>query len=65
MEFFLMLGCIVIGYVLGFSSGHRKAWIEAHLTVADECRKLGKFYVGKEVFTCSEINEYGPQEEKK
>ncbi|VFT16532.1 Uncharacterised protein [Pseudomonas aeruginosa] len=23
-------------------------WIHAHYTVAEECRKLGKFYVGKD-----------------
>lgn len=44
-------------YGVGFASGQRKGWIEAHVTVADECRKLGKFYVGKTVFTCTHIEE--------
>ncbi|RAL82759.1 hypothetical protein CSC34_5101 [Pseudomonas aeruginosa] len=32
-------------------------WIHAHYTVAEECRKLGKFYVGKTVFECKAITE--------
>jgi len=64
MEFFLMMFALIAGYMLGFSSGHHKGTIDAHLEVARECHKLGKFYVGKETFTCSKINEYVPQEEK-
>lgn len=36
----LMVSCYLLG------------WIVAHKTVADECKRLGKFYVGKEVFHC-------------
>lgn len=32
-------------------------WVHAHYTVADECRKLGKFYVGKTIFECKAITE--------
>jgi len=69
VEFLLIILAIlailafVLGYVLGHSTGHSEAWIEAHLTVADDCRKLGKFYVGKAVFTCSEINDNNPEKE--
>lgn len=39
--------CGLIGYLWG--------WAQAHYTVADECTKLGAFYVGKRVFKCTEI----------
>ena len=29
-------------------------WVYAHQVVAKECRKLGRFYVGKSVFICVE-----------
>ncbi|HLV16001.1 MAG TPA: hypothetical protein VKY70_00870 [Pseudomonas sp.] len=41
--------CILIGWLFG--------WIHAHNTVADECRKLGKFYVGDTVYECTAINQ--------
>lgn len=44
---FWMLLFLAIGWLGG--------WIYAHKTVADECRKLGKFYVGKTVFECKAI----------
>lgn len=30
-------------------------WYFAHNTVATECERLGKFYVGKNVYQCSKI----------
>lgn len=30
-------------------------WYFAHSTVATECERLGKFYVGKNVYQCSKI----------
>ena len=30
-------------------------WYFAHTTVATECERLGKFYVGKNVYQCSKI----------
>ena len=30
-------------------------WYFAHSTVATECERLGKFYVGKSVYQCSKI----------
>lgn len=47
-----MLG-LVIGLVLGYCIG----WVNAHHTVATECRKLGSFFVGKSVFKCTEIED--------
>ena len=31
------------------------SWYFAHSTVATECERLGKFYVGKNVYQCSKI----------
>lgn len=31
-------------------------WLYAHHIIAQECKKLGKFYVGDEVFECRKIN---------
>lgn len=33
-------------------------WIHAHQTVATECKKLGRFYVGDAVFHCHQIEEH-------
>lgn len=43
---FLLLVGALIGYWLG--------WGHAHITVANERKKLGAFYVGKSVFHCTE-----------
>ncbi len=47
------VGWILIGIVVGYMVG----WRVAHETVAEECRLLGGFFVGKAVFKCSEIIE--------
>lgn len=39
---------IILAFIIG--------WEAAHRTVATECKKLGKFYVGKEVFECRLIS---------
>lgn len=44
---FWSLVALMVGYGIG--------WANAHYTVADECEKLGSFYVGKRVFKCVEI----------
>ncbi|HAB91940.1 MAG TPA: hypothetical protein DCF43_06340 [Pseudomonas sp.] len=38
-----------------FLAGYNIGWIRAYTTVADECERLGGFYVGKLVFKCSAI----------
>lgn len=30
-------------------------WYFAHTTIATECERLGKFYVGKNVYQCTKI----------
>lgn len=42
---------ILIGVILGALIG----WNAAHVTVAEECEKLGGFFVGKQVFKCIEV----------
>ena len=42
---FWILLAVMIGYGFGYANGHA--------TVAEECRKLGGFYVGKTVFKCT------------
>ena len=43
----------IIFYIIGHSAG----WISAHSTVATECERLGRFYVGERVFECVKITE--------
>ncbi|MGV7078462.1 hypothetical protein ACWA5Z_06610 [Testudinibacter sp. P80/BLE/0925] len=43
-------------------------WFFAHQTVATECEKLGRFYVGKNVYECtkiesSKVNQNGKNDE--
>ena len=45
---------IAMGFFGGLI-GYAWGWASAHYTVADECTKLGAFYVGKRVFKCTEI----------
>ena len=40
------VACLGIGFFFG--------WLYAHSVIATECRKLGRFYVGKSVFNCTE-----------
>lgn len=43
----------LLALILGISIG----WAHAHYTVADECERLGKFYVGNRTFECVKIEE--------
>ena len=43
----VILLCALIGYWIG--------WVHAHHTVADECERLGGFYVGKKIFKCEKV----------
>lgn len=40
---------IILAFVVG--------WEVAHRTIATECKKLGRFYVGNEVFECVKIED--------
>ena len=42
------IACLGVGFFVG--------WVYAHNVIANECRKLGRFYVGKSVFNCTETN---------
>lgn len=43
------------GLLIGLLIGYMTGWVNAHRAVADECEKLGSFYVGKKVFKCTKI----------
>lgn len=45
----MLLICLVAGWFGG--------WLYAHHTIAGECRRLGKFYVGNTTFECKVIEE--------
>jgi hypothetical protein len=57
MTLLIALGSIVLGYLLGYGVGKNEGYIKARLDVAEECRRLGKFFVGKTVFTCTHIED--------
>ena len=42
---------IIIYILFGWLCG----WVHAHKTVARECEKLGRFYVGETVYECKSI----------
>jgi len=45
----------VLVSLVWFLAGYNAGWVRAHITVADECERLGGFYVGKLVFKCTAI----------
>lgn len=47
----------MLGFIIGVFIGYLVGWWNAHNTVANECKRLGKFYVGKETFQCTKIEE--------
>lgn len=50
----------MILFLLGMFVG----WIYAHNVIANECVKLGKFYVGDRVFTCNSVDIKNEKEDK-
>lgn len=42
---------LFFGILIGWLGG----WLHAHYTVAEECERLGSFYVGERTFTCTKI----------
>jgi len=54
MRMFLLSAFFLI--CIGWLGG----WIHAHQTVATECVKLGRFYVGDKVFHCQLVKEDNP-----
>ncbi|UNM96050.1 hypothetical protein MMG00_12750 [Ignatzschineria rhizosphaerae] len=53
MKYFIFGIIFVLVLIYVFYRG----WVVAHMTVAHECKTLGKFYVGKEIFECVKISE--------
>lgn len=53
---------VILGLVLGCFFGYLAGWVNAHHTVADECEKLGSFYVGSKVFRCVQIERKSSQQ---
>lgn len=53
MNIAFVLLIVIVAFLMGKSYG----WREAHHTVARECERLGKFYVGKTVYECKAIEE--------
>lgn len=51
-----MCELIVVALVSSLA-GYAFGWAKAHIVIADECRKLGGFYVGRSVFSCTEVKE--------
>lgn len=49
MDKFGLLFALLVGASIG--------WTWAHYTVATECERLGRFYVGKRTFECTRIEE--------
>ncbi|HHT7889630.1 hypothetical protein [Pasteurella multocida] len=54
---FLVFGQTLAAVVILCLAFWLSGWIFAHNKVADECNKLGKFYIGKTVYECTAIKE--------
>jgi len=52
---FLFFEQYSIASLFFLAGGWLSGWYFAHHTVAEECKKLGGFYVGKTVYRCTEI----------
>jgi len=51
-NFLTAMGCMAIGFMIGYNDG----CVKAYQQVARECKQLGSFYVGREVFKCTKID---------
>ena len=49
------IGFVLLAILIAFLLGKSYGWVEAHKTVAQECERLGKFFVGKKVYSCYKI----------
>lgn len=45
----------ILWTILVFIIGHKFGYIKAHVVVAKECERLGKFFVGETVYECVKI----------
>jgi len=46
---------LLIGVGVGVGVGFWLGWRYAHLAVAEECRRMGGFFVDRTIFKCIEI----------
>ena len=53
------MGWIAFWIVVSLLVGYLYGWADAHHTVATECERLGKFYVGKTVYECKSVKKVG------
>ena len=53
----MSISAIILVQVLAFLAGKWYGWVDAHHAIAKECERLGKFYVGKKVYSCVKIEE--------
>lgn len=49
MKIAILIASLLVGYGIGY--------VGAHADVRDECERLGKFYVGANVFNCEKDRE--------
>jgi len=47
------LVALLVGIVIG--------WRAAHITLAEECTRVGKFFLGKTVYECTAIKNTDPK----
>ena len=47
---------VILLVLLSITLGHTLGWAITHTTIATECTKLGSFYVGDQVFKCTEVS---------
>ena len=46
----------VLAFIIGGGVFYVAGWVRAHFVIANECKMLGKFYVGDRVFECTKIS---------
>lgn len=51
---------VVLALLVGIGIG----WVAAHGTIATECERLGRFYVGNKTFECRRVHAASAQGEK-
>ena len=47
IKLFAVIGLLAVGFYFG--------WLAAHVMVATECKRLGGFFVGSEVYQCHQV----------
>ena len=47
----------MLAFLIGLLLGLMFGWNSAHHTIANECKKLGGFFIGREIFKCIKVEE--------